>query len=290
MVNVVEIVRTGDPAFPSRLGQLTDAPSLLYHCGRLPDWDRVVAVVGTRRCTSYGRRIARQLASDLARAGVLVLSGLAWGIDAEAHLGALEAGGPTCAIVAGGPDDCHPRSNLPIYRQMLDRDLCILSEYAPGTPLEKWRFRARNRLLAAIAHGVVVVEAPHGSGALLTAHYAADDTAAEVFVVPGPADAPSFAGGHKLLRDGARLVTCARDILDDLGWQAAEPACQGPQGDPEAIRLLSCLESEGSTIDALCLRSRLPYPIVLSVLTTLELQGKVVGQPSGLFLRAARPT
>ncbi|MBU6427688.1 MAG: DNA-processing protein DprA [Cyanobacteria bacterium REEB65] len=285
------LLTPADAGYPKRLLQLYDPPSSLYFCGAIPSWNRVVAIVGTRRCTAYGRRIASQLAAGLARHGVLVLSGLAWGIDAAAHTGALEAFGQTCAILASGPEECHPRCNLHLYRQMLEHGQCHLSEYPPGTPPEKFRFRERNRLIAAIAHAVVVVEAPAVSGALLTARFAADQTATEVFVVPGPADAPTFAGSHSLLREGARLVTNHRDILEDLSWHSqGDPNPPTDTSSAEKTRILDALPPEGTTIAGVAEQLGISYSVVMVALTTMELEGRVASDPAGYFTRSCRAT
>ncbi len=281
----VQTVSRHDANFPPRLREIPGCPVALYHLGPLPRWDRVVAIVGTRRCTAYGRRIAAQLAADLATQGVLVLSGLAWGIDAAAHAGALAADGRTAAILAGSPVTGFPSSNRPLYERMLTGGMAVISEYPPGNEALRWQFPARNRLIAGIAHAVIVVEAPERSGALITAEDAARG-ATEVMVVPGPADAPSFAGSHALLRDGARLVTSAGDVLADLGWSAQDgtrPAATQEAGDLE--RLYQAIDSEGTSADQLAERLKASLPEIMRELTILELKGRIVSQPGGIYGR-----
>ena len=282
----IQTVRLHDPSFPERLREIPGAPAALFHLGPLPTWERVVAIVGTRRCTAYGRRIASQLAADLATRGVLVLSGLAWGIDAAAHAGALDAGGRTAAILAGSPRTGFPASNRGLYERMLAGGMAVISEYPPGNETLRWQFPARNRLIAGIAHAVVVVEAPQRSGALITAENAARG-ATEVMVVPGPADAPSFAGSHALLRDGARLVTSAGDVLADLGWSAQDairPVAMQEDGDLE--RVYRAIDSEGTSADQLAERLKESLPQIMRELTILELKGRIVSQPGGTYGRS----
>ncbi len=281
----VQTVSLHDSSYPARLREIPAPPAVLYHRGPLPRWDRVVAIVGTRRCTAYGRRIAAQLASDLATQDVLVLSGLAWGIDAAAHAGALAAGGCTAAILAGSPVTGFPASNRPLYERMLAAGMAVISEYPPGKEALRWQFPARNRLIAGIAHAVVVVEAPGRSGALITAADAARG-ATEVMVVPGPADAPSFEGSHSLLRDGARLVTSAFDVLADLGWSAQDgirPVATRPVGDLE--RVYQAIDSEGVSADQLAEHLEASLPELMRELTILELKGLIVSQPGGIYAR-----
>ncbi len=288
-----------DIAYPDRLRHIADPPLLLFHKGPLPDWSRVVAVVGTRHSTEYGETQARRFGRDLAAAGVLVLSGMARGIDTAAHDGALNAGGRTVAVLGCSPDLVYPPQNRHIYDRILTSGMPLVSEYPPGTPPLAWRFPARNRLVAAIAHAVVVVEAPEKSGALITATHASD-FGTEVMVVAGPADSPRFAGSHKLLRDGASFVRHAADALADLGWleaqidpasgttgQLALPLAAAAAGafSPIEVAILRELSGVGDRPDNLASRLGLPVSEVLSALTGLLLKGLVSRQAGSTYLR-----
>jgi DNA processing protein len=174
-----------------------------------------VAIVGTRRATANGLAIAKNLAKELASAGVAIVSGLALGIDAAAHQGALAAKGKTVAVLPVGLDRIYPEQNTALAEEILANDGGILSEYDPGTPSLKQHFLERNRIVSGLCVGVAIVEAPGKSGALSTASHALQQNR-EVFVVPGPINNTNYAGSHGLLRAGARLVTKAEEILDDL--------------------------------------------------------------------------
>ncbi|MBM3267843.1 MAG: DNA-protecting protein DprA [Candidatus Sericytochromatia bacterium] len=273
----LEALTWADPAYPERLRHIYDPPLLLFRQGPVPAWERVVAVVGTRRSSHYGETQAYRLGRDLAAAGVLVVSGLARGIDAAAHRGAMDAGGRTAAFLGGSQTEFWPPENRPLRDRMLAAGMSILSEYPPGTPPRQWRFPARNRLVAAVAHAVVVVEAPGRSGALITAKHAAD-YATEVMVMPGPADSDRFAGGHGLLRDGARLVRHADDVLADLGWAHGSPVQLPlpfrPPADLTADegRVFAALSGAGDRPDELSIRLAMPVSAVMAALCGLQLK------------------
>ncbi len=203
-----------DGAYPERLLQLSDYPLVIYGKGRLFRFDEEVALamVGSRQCTAYGVKIAGRMALGLARAGALVVSGLAQGIDAASLKGALQGGGPVVSVLAGGVDVVYPARNGWLYEDVAARG-AILSENPPGTRPDGWRFPLRNRILSGLCLGTVVVEAAERSGALITAHDALDQ-GRDVFAVPGPADGPMSAGTNGLISRGeAKLVRTAGDIL-----------------------------------------------------------------------------
>jgi DNA processing protein len=284
----IQPVRFSDEEYPDRLRHTFDPPLLLYRMGPPPRWDRVVAVVGTRRSSAAGDAQAFRMGRDLAREGVLVLSGLAVGIDAAAHRGALEAGGSTAALLGGAHDRFYPPRNVFLFEQFLAAGQTVLSEYPPGVPPRAFRFPARNRLVAAIAHAVVVIEAPERSGALVTARFA-EEGATEVMVVPGPPESERHTGSHKLLRSGARLVRDAADVLDDLGWHPAEPA----QGRLPLRELLSgaedavfkALSAGGDRPEQLARRAGLAIPAVLAALSGLQMKDLVIRRPGPTYHR-----
>ena len=202
-----------DPRYPDRLRAVFDAPVLLYYKGELPEFDRLptVAVVGTRKPSVYGTQIAARMGAVLAQGGALVVSGLAEGIDAAAMTGALNQGIATVGVLGCGADIVYPRCNQRLFRQT-ECQGCILTEYAPGTPPLGWHFPRRNRIISGLSCGVVVVEAPERSGALLTASMALEQ-GRDVFAVPGNVDMPGFVGSNRLLRDGAIAVSTGADVL-----------------------------------------------------------------------------
>lgn len=206
-------VAPGDPDYPVGLFDLEDPPSIWLN-GSVRT-DPGVAVVGTRKCTRYGVGLADSFGAMLARVGWTVVSGLARGIDAAAHRGCLAASGHGVAVLGSGIDVCYPVENRPIYEALVSGGGAILSEYAPGTPPDRWRFPARNRIIAAISAAVVVVEAHAKGGALITARLAAE-IGRPVFAVPGDIDRPASEGCNRLIKDGAHPVLGAEDLLAEL--------------------------------------------------------------------------
>lgn len=207
------ILPFGDPGYPDRLRQIFDPPTVLYYKGTLPQWDKlpVVALVGTRKSSIYGNQTARRMGKEIARQGGLLVSGLAQGIDAQAMAGALEEGFPVVGVLGCGADIVYPRANRELFSQTECLG-CILSEFIPGTPPLKQNFPRRNRIISGLSCGVVVVEAPEHSGALLTASRALEQ-GRDVFVVPGNVDMDSFRGSHQLLRNGAIAVASGEDVM-----------------------------------------------------------------------------
>jgi DNA processing protein len=212
----IRIVRYGGPGYPASLRDLHHPPVVLYCRGALPLPEvAAVAVVGTRRATEYGRRMARDLAGELAARGVWIVSGMARGIDGAAHRAALEVRGRTVGILAGGVDVEYPAVHRRLFRDMRERAV-LASEFPPGTRPAPGLFPRRNRIIAALARAVVVVQAPGRSGALITVSHALE-LGREVGAVPGPVGPEASAGVHELLRDGAAVVTSAHDVLELLG-------------------------------------------------------------------------
>ena len=204
-----------DAAYPSKLKHIADPPILLYYKGQLPDFDGMpmIGVVGTRKASAYGMQTAKRMGYQIARCGGIVVSGMAYGIDGMAMSGALTAGEMTVGVLGCGADIVYPLSNRALFRDV-EAYGCILSEFAPGTQPAKWTFPKRNRIISGLSNGVLVVEAPEGSGALITANHALEQ-GRDVFVVPGNIDQPGFVGSHRLLRDGATLVSSGWDILSE---------------------------------------------------------------------------
>ena len=211
----LHILTFQDAAYPSKLKNIADPPILLYYKGQLPDLDGlpVIGVVGTRKASAYGMQTAKRMGYQIARCGGVVVSGMACGIDGMAMSGALTAGETTLGVLGCGADMVYPPSNRALFRDV-EQYGCIVSEFAPGTQPSKWTFPKRNRIISGLSDGVLVVEAPEGSGALITANHALEQ-GRDVFVVPGNIDQPGFVGSHRLLRDGATLVSSGWDILSE---------------------------------------------------------------------------
>jgi DNA processing protein len=289
------------PRYPSGLRRLCRPPAVLYALGPLAlDQPRTVTVVGTRAATEYGRRMARRIGSELAAAGWRVASGIARGIDAEAHLGALEAHGETVGVPGCGLGHVYPVSNRALYRDHAERGL-LVTEFPPAEGPRREHFPRRNRILAGLARAVVVVQAGRRSGALITVDHA-NDIGVEVLAVPGPADLPASEGVNELLRDGAGLATRAADVLSLLGEAPGAytgsvragvrsresqttdlPLIAGGESRSEDGLLLSVLTEGPLHVDTLSTRTGLPIPATLARLGRMELEGRVRGLPGGRY-------
>jgi DNA processing protein len=272
-------VTLGHPLFPSRLESIPSPPAQLWVHGqpaRLPDWStRAIAIVGSRAASRDGLENARRISDGLARAGVVVVSGLARGIDSVAHRAALDARGRTIAVLGSGLDELYP----PEHRALADEIAisgAVVSEYPPPTPPQAWLFPRRNRLVSGLADAVVVVEAPEKSGALITAS-AALEQGKDVMVVPGRIAGHRNRGGHLLIRDGAKLVESADDILLEMGWESNQvPIGLGPAESLEHVEF---------TVDDVARETGESTADVLARLLQLELTGDIRRLGSARFLR-----
>ena len=302
----VESLNWHDASYPARLKEISDPPPVLYVKGRLlPSDELAVAVVGTRNATAYGREAAAHLASDLARQGITIVSGLARGIDSVAHRAALDSGGRTIAAVASGLDIVYPKEHTGMFQRIAEQGAAI-SELPLGTRPDRRRFPRRNRLISGISLGTLVVEAGESSGALLTVKHALEQDR-EVFCVPGTIFSPASRGTNRLIQEGAKLVLDSNDVLEELNLsvvaqqmelqitapagQMPETTIQIPPGDAEA-ELLGYLGEEPLHIDDILRRCRLPVASVNGLLTMLELKGlvKQVGGTHYVRMREATLT
>ena len=269
----IHVVRIGDAAYPSALEDLPDLPGELWWMG---DWNvlqrPLVAVVGTRRATSYGLRITREIAGALARGGACVVSGMALGIDGAAHRAALESNGATIAVLGTGADVAYPRSHSTLHREIVERGLGS-ADMPPGARSQGGSFIKRNRIIAALARLTIVVEAPFGSGALWTAR-AAMDLGRDLGIVPGPIDSPQSQGANEFLRDGAHPIVAVADALC-LAGLAPERHAEPRVDDEVEMRIWAALADGAATLDELCARSALPVAQCLTAITTLELRGAI---------------
>ena len=205
--------------YPTLLKEIQNPPPQLHVLGKLPEEDQIkVAVVGTRKATPFGKSLAKEISAELAERGIIIVSGLAMGIDTAAHEGALSMGGKTIAVLACGLDNIYPRQNESLAGRIIKSLGAIISEYPIGAPPFPNQFLERNRIVSGLSVATVIIEAPRDSGSLVTARLAAEQ-GREVFVFPGTSNHPNYRGSHKLIRDGARLVDSLGDILEDLGLE-----------------------------------------------------------------------
>lgn len=270
----VVCIRRRDPTFPQLLAAIHDPPARLFLRGAASPallGQPAVAVVGARVCSSYGRSVARSLARDLAAAGVVVVSGMARGIDGEAHRGALDGGGATVAVLGCGIDRDYPSAHAELARRISGTGL-VVSEYEPGVEPAPWRFPARNRIIAGLCRATLVIEARERSGALITADFALEE-GREVLAVPGEITSSLSTGTNALLRIGATPATCAGDVLEVFGIAPGEPAA-ATLG-PTAERLLARLGDGPLTADEVVRASGLEPGAGAAALVELELAGRV---------------
>ena len=273
----------GDPQYPVSLGSIVDPPFVLWMRGVSAVLDRpAVAMVGSRAASPYGLAVAARLAADLAGRGIAIVSGLARGIDSAAHRGALEGGGATIAVLGSGADVLYPPEHAALAREIEASGL-VMSELVPGTPPLKPFFPLRNRIISGLSRAVVVIEAGEKSGSLITAKTALDQ-GREVLAVPGNVLTGRNRGAHALLRDGARIVESADDILEELGMSSARGA-RGVEGDGDDPVLACLTPGEPVDLDAIAERSGVGSARLLPRLFELELMGLVARVGGGRFVR-----
>jgi DNA processing protein len=317
----MSILTLQDAAYPARLRRIPEPPVVLFCRGILPDMDGqpAIGVVGTRKASSYGMHNAWQMSGEIAVCGAAVVSGGAAGIDTAALQGALDAQGTVVAVLGCGADVVYPKSNKKLFQNIMEKG-CILSEYLPGTGPSPWQFPERNRIISGLSDGVLVVEAPEKSGALITARDAMNQ-GREIFAVPGNIDMHSYAGSNGLLRDGASVAMSGWDVVRNFASQypnvkqrefvpqspdktpvPQEPErnddkkdidnplpdaysdCRQEQKDLDDLsqKILSCLDTSPISLDELMARLNMPATEIMQVLTKLTLMGMVKNHPGRL--------
>ena len=308
----IRVLCWGGEDYPSGLRAIADPPLVLYVKGQLPDFDAApaIGVVGTRKASVYGLRTAKRLGSELAACGALVVSGMAAGIDTQATEGALSQGKCAVGVLGCGVDRIFPASNRALFAKM-EQQGCLISEFAPGTPAYKWNFPRRTRIISGLSNGVLVVEAPKSSGALITARQALEQ-GRDVFVVPGNVDVASCEGSNGLLREGASMAATGWDVLSE--YAEMYPDCtekpveeekippkaeeridnppaveysdrvEEPVDDTEAA-VLRALEAGRMHMDLLADRLEMSPAELSGVLILLEIKGLILSQPGGWVCR-----
>ena len=284
----IALVTADESDFPQELREIASPPLALYIKGRLASEMPRLAVVGTRKATAYGREATAKIIRDLGEeTAIAIVSGLAQGIDSEAHRAALASDLPSIGVLGSGMDrtSFFPPENWNLAEEITAKGGAVVSEYPPGTPGLPHHFPARNRIIAGLSSGVLVVEAPEKSGALITAHFALEQ-GRDVFAVPGQMFSPNAAGVHRLIQDGAKLVTRADDIIEELGLarrsqkERAETVLTG--GTEKTI--LSLLD-EPASVDELKEKTQLATPDIITALSLLELQGFIRPMGQNRFQR-----
>ncbi len=283
----ITAIHQGDPEYPKQLQEIPDAPFVLFVRGTLPPSEMpLLGVVGTRRCTVYGRNVTHDFTRSLAQSGIGIVSGLALGIDAVAHEAALEGNGYTLAVLGSGVNQSSiaPITNLPIAKKILAQGGAIVSEYPPGFSATEYTFPARNRIIAGLCAGTLVTEAPIHSGALITA-FAALEYNREVFAVPHPITSPTGKGTNKLLKLGAAIATEPEDIITILNLEAVLPTKKVTKvmaESPAEEKIIACLSQNFQPVTALIEATGLDSSVIQSTLTLMEIRG-IIKNNGGLI-------
>ncbi len=288
----ISIITQDDEDYPSPLREAYDPPLLLYVWGKLEARDKhAISVVGSRRATLYGKQATKKLSYQLAQSGFTIISGLARGIDTAAHEAAVAAGGRTIAVLGSGLGKLFPQENLALAEKIASGYGAVVSEFSINTSPDKQTFPMRNRIVAAWARAVLVVECPAWSGSLITANLASE-YGKPIFAVPGPIDKPTSAGCNQLIRDGATLVADASHILDDLGElpfarkaSAIEPATEIPELPEEEATVFAAVTTDESPVDLIIERCGLPAHTVTATLMKLEMRRLVRAFPGFRYAR-----
>lgn len=291
----VQAILLNDPRFPSQLADLHDPPYILFYRGALPvDGEQCVAVIGTRRCSLYGIHTTKMLVAEIAREKCTIVSGLALGIDAHAARAALDAHTKTIAVLGGGvdADAIGPRQNFFLAEEIIGRGGCVLSEYPPGTRPSKTHFPMRNRIVAGLSAGVLVIEAPLKSGALITADIALN-VGREVFAVPGNITSPLSQGTNMLIQNGAHVALSGRDVTETLGFAAPKntrPASHsgGSELTPYEQQIHAALEKKSLHAEEIARACQLDMQAANSTLLLMEMKG-LVAHIGGMVYRATKP-
>ncbi|WP_455950059.1 DNA-processing protein DprA [Eubacterium sp.] len=278
----IKMVCVGDRDYPEKLMPYRDRPEVLFYKGRLPDKDKpIVAMVGARACSNYGRTMAKKIAGDLAYNNVQIISGMARGIDTYSQLGAVEAGGATFAVLGCGVDICYPTENIELYENIIKTG-GIISEYPPGDKPLAWHFPMRNRIISGLSDKVVVVEAKEKSGSLITVEWALEQ-GKDVMAVPGCVDDKLSEGCNRLIRSGAGLVRNAKDVLEELKYEVfnkeKEKVIKEKILEKDFLLLYSELGLQPKSIEELMEKTGIEYGILADMLLQLQLRG-LVEQPS----------
>lgn len=274
-----------ESAFPERLREIPDSPSCIYCKGRLPEKDEhTVGIIGARDGTDYGKAVARKLAGELSEYGISIISGMAYGIDSAAHLGALDAKGRTYAILGCGVNICYPSVNYRLYQKIMEKG-GVISEYAPGAPPLPHHFVERNRLIAGLADILLVVEAKEKSGTFITVDRALEQ-GKQVFAVPGRITDPLSKGCNKLIREGAAVCLSKEDILECFSIDSEKESTRRLSLEGEERKVFEALDLEKKHVDILSRELSMPLKSLYAILLQLELAGYCISESNAYYKRS----
>jgi len=289
----IQVVTLNDPCYPEYLKNIFDPPVVIYVKGNIEKDENALAIVGSRRATQYGIDIARAISHKLSKFGITIISGMALGIDSQAHIGALEAGGRTIAVLGCGLDKVYPKENKRLMESIIERG-AIISEYVPGTAPMPFNFPARNRLISGMSKGVIVIEASEKSGSLITANYALEQ-GREVFAVPGNINSKLSTGTNLLIKEGAKVVTSIIDILEELNlgfdftnlevieYKDEKRNNLFIDADENERKIIECLGTGVKHIDVLAAMCGIEIKKLNSIIVLMELKGILEQLPGKLY-------
>ncbi len=263
----IKYIFINDKLYPARLKNIYKPPIGLFLKGNHVSFENSISIVGARRCSLYGKTVAKSLAKDISLNGICVISGIALGVDTYAHIGAIEGSGITCGVIGSGLKYTYPNTNKSLYEKILEKG-CIISEYFPDEPPLKHRFPERNRIISGLSNGVLIVEAGEKSGSLITASLGLDQ-GKEIYAIPGNITSPVSIGCNKLIKDGAKVVLDVNDILEDYNLSNIKSSFKKDFSKDETI-VISCLEENNKTFEQICKSCNIPTNKILSILTKLE--------------------
>jgi len=288
----IRFIQKDQEEYPELLAEIPSAPFGLFVRGELPDFNKKwISIIGSRKHSQYGKDIARSLSGELAKEGAVIVSGMAEGLDTQAHMGALDSKGKTVAVLGSGIDVCYPKSNEKLYRDIVEEG-AVVSEYPPGTLPNKWQFPARNRIISGLSHGVIVVEAGIHSGTSITVDYALEQ-GREVLAVPGNITSHFSAGTNLMIKEGAHAVTCAADVMDALGiikddrdysFNEEIHKIEDIPLAPNEKTVYALLGKEPLDLDYIIMESGLDYRNAAVALTNLEIGGKIKKLPGQRYI------
>jgi DNA processing protein len=277
MNSEIKQISISDKNYPALLKEIKNPPKILYFRGSLPEEkEKCFAIVGTRMCSDYGKQIALEIAGDLAEAGLTIISGLAPGIDTLAHQSAVERNKKTIAVLGTGVDEksIYPQSNLRLSEKILENNGALISEYPPQTRGTNFTFPQRNRIISGMSLGVLVIEAKEKSGSLITADWARKQNK-KIFAVPGPIHSLNSKGPNYLIKNGAKLIESAQDILKELNLSTKIKREEKTGDNLEENIILEALKEENQSVDKIIIKTKLSASKVASLLAILEIKDKV---------------
>ncbi len=282
----IKIIKNTDKKFPKKLLEIKEPPKQLYIIGndKLLNRDSI-AIVGSRECTPYGAKYAKEFANKIAKKEICIVSGMAIGIDTSAHIGALKEKGKTIAVLGAGFNNIYPEENLELYKQILENDGLVISEYSPDTKVDLSKFPFRNRIISALSMGVLVVEAKHRSGSTVTAKYAKEQNK-KIFCIPSNIDLKTGVGTNKLIQSGAKLVTCAEDILAEYNILSENTEIQEEiKVEEEFKEIYNSISYMPININLICKKCNLNISDVTQKLLIMEIKGYIKSLPGNEYVR-----